>query len=768
MGNPTTDTLYALLPALYREHDATLGEPLRALLHLVQEQADLVQADIRRLWDNFFIETCDPWVIPYIGDLVGTTPLFDANRIRQPDTAGALFPDLTGPRLLPDVGLRGRADVAQTIYFRRRKGTLPMLEELARDVTGWGAHAVEFFELLGWTQYVRNRLRPYSLRTPDIRRVEPMDRLNGPFDTISHTVDVRSPEQLTGWYNLQNIGFFLWRLGSYEVDNVSARRLGTAGDYRYYCSPLGNSAVLFSRWRREGDEAGLATEFHVPGPIRPAAFYEDLQRYQALPVPERPGYTAFYGLFDVVAGSPLPQAPGSSFMIVRDGLPVSPGNVRCMNLATWQQPTGQVVAVDVRLGRLAFGTTWVPQHRVDVFYHYGFSADLGGGPYQRRAWQVRRDLPVPQRPVLLQVEQSGLTPDAFTSVGAALLAWEQGGKPNAIISIMDNRTYAEALSIEPADNRWLVLEAADGARPHLQLTGPLTLTGDHATAEVTLSGLFIEGWVHVIGSLGRLRLLHSTLVPGRSIAEPDPLTPPLPLMPTAPSLFVEPGPTEALRNTHLRLEIAFSITGPLRLPEHVQGLWMLDSVLDGADVAALAAPEPPADQPGPPTWLERVTIFGPVFITALPLASEVIFASPVTSTRRQEGCVRFSFVPPTSVTPQRYRCQPDLEVAAQVEVAAQEAQMHNLTQAQWDARRAAIQAEIEGWLVPAFTSTRYGQPAYAQLHLACPRQIRTGAEDGAEMGAFCHLKQPQREANLRLRLDEYLPFGLEPGIVYVT
>ena len=36
------------------------------------------------------------------------------------------------------------------------------------------------------------------------------------------------------------------------------------------------------------------------------------------------------------------------------------------------------------------------------------------------------------------------------------------------------------------------------------------------------------------------------------------------------------------------------------------------------------------------------------------------------------------------------------------------------------------------------------------------------------MGAFSHLRQPQREANLRVRLEEYLPFGLEPGLIYVT
>src|SRR3972149_638472 len=76
------------------------------------------------------------------------------------------------------------------------------------------------------------------------------------------------------------------------------------------------SAPLFARWRREGDEAGLATELHVPGPIRCAAFYEDLKRYMSLPIP-RPGFTEYYGLFDVAAGGTLPPAPGSRLMVFR-------------------------------------------------------------------------------------------------------------------------------------------------------------------------------------------------------------------------------------------------------------------------------------------------------------------------------------------------------------------------------------------------------------------------------------------------------------------
>jgi hypothetical protein len=758
------EKLYNLLPAIYRERDIDLGEPLRALIEIIQQQSNLVEADIRQLWDDFFIETCEPWVIPYIGDLVGTIPLFDASRTRQPDTARRLFPDLTGPRLIPEVGLRNRADVARTIYYRRRKGTLPMLEELARDVTGWGAHAVEFFQLLGWTQFVRNHLRHHSLRTPDIRRVEPLDRLNGPFDEISHTADVRAINPLTGWYNIKNIGFFLWRLQSYEMENVAARRVGAAGDFRYHISPLGSPAPLFTRWRREGDEAGLATELHVPGPIRAAAFYEDLKRYHD-PLAPHPGYTDYYGLFDIVPGSPaMLPCPDCSFVIFSDGIPIPPDKIRCMDLSTWKQPVGQVVGVDVKLGRLAFGTTFVPAQGVDVYYHYGFSSNLGGGSYQRRAWNMRRSFAPAPDPFRIEVDQSGVTPGSVVSINDALNLWVAGGKQNTIISILDNRTYAEAIQIEPRDDRWLVIEAADGQRPHLQLTGLLEVIGNHPTSSVTLSGLLIEGAVHVIGSLGRLRILHSTLVPGRRLSDATgfPTT-------AHPSITVDPGPSTSLLNKLLRVEIAFSITGPLRIPAHVNGLWVLDSIIDGVNNPAPSGPRVPAisgpggSTVGPESWLERVTIFGSVRVKQLVMASEVIFADGVIAERKQEGCVRFSFVPQNSVTPQRYRCQPDLEIATQIEK-AEMASGVKLTPAQ----KAAISAQVRPWLVPTFTATVYGNPAYAQLHLHCPEQIQTGAEDGSEMGAFCHLKQPQRESNLRLRLEEYLPFGLEPGIIYVT
>jgi len=111
--------------------------------------------------------------------------------------------------------------------------------------------------------------------------------------------------------------------------------------------------------------------------------------------------------------------------------------------------------------------------------------------------------------------------------------------------------------------------------------------------------------------------------------------------------------------------------------------------------------------------------------------------SDVRSEKKQSGCVRFCYLPLTSVVPRRYRCQPEQEN---------------------DALR----------VKPQFTSLRYGDPGYGQLALRTTKQIRTGADDEAEMGAFHELYQPQRETNLRIRMEEYLRFGLEAGPFYVT
>ncbi len=722
-GTDIRDRLYNLMPVLYRERDEREGLPLRDLFRIITEQADILHSDVQLLLDNFFIETCDRWTIPYIGDLVSNNLLNDAQNLKAPDTARELFPDLTGPDLRPINVIRTRADVAKTIYYRRRKGTLPMLEELARDVTGWAAHAVEFFELLIWNQNL-NHLRLHSTGCPDLRDPEAVDRLNRAFDFMSHTVDVRFPRQDEGWYNIRNIGFFLWRLRDYRIER-SVARVG-AQPWQFHFSPLGNRAPLFSTFRREADEADLATEFHVPDAIRPAAFFKAREE--------------FYGL-----------RSANSFAIFRNGVLVPVAQIECRNLSVWVQPAGNTVGVDVALGRIAFGATFVPVQGVDVDYNYGFSADVGGGPYPRSKWLVDAEVPA----IRLSVVEGGVAPD-FPDLNAAINDWVVRGRPNAVITILDNRTYTLNSPLSLADDRFLVIQAEEGRRPHIQPAGGvLTLSGDHPGSELTLSGLLVEGAIHVTGETRRVRLLHTTLVPGRALREDG--TPATAL----PSVIVDDVDAAGQRiNGAFRFQMAFSITGPLRLPNHADSLVLLDSIVDGLGAAAIAATNTNS-QPGPPGTLERVTIFGSSFFRRLPLASEVIFSDRVIVDETQEGCVRFSFVNAQSVTPRRHRCQPDLEIAVRIERAERTGP---ITAAQ----RAAIIALVRARVVPSFTSIHYGDPGYAQLHLNSPGEIRTGAEDGSEMGVFCHLKQPQRETNLRIRLEEYLPFGLDAGIIYVT
>src|SRR6202035_1727223 len=100
------DRLYNLLPPVYRERDADQGFPLQQLLQVIEEQANVLQEDIAQLYANWFIETCQDWVVPYIGELIGHKPV---RRMNASSSAGVLVQ---------------RRDVANTIEYRRRKGTL--------------------------------------------------------------------------------------------------------------------------------------------------------------------------------------------------------------------------------------------------------------------------------------------------------------------------------------------------------------------------------------------------------------------------------------------------------------------------------------------------------------------------------------------------------------------------------------------------------------------------------------------------------------------
>jgi hypothetical protein len=622
-----------------------------------------------------------------------------------------------------------------------------MLEELARDVTGWGAHAVELFELLGWTQHLDHHRAQAGW--PDIRDIEVMDRIDGPFDQVSHTVDVRPPSSVEGWHNIENIGFFLYRLQSYPLQGVVLTDEGgtehalrpeprvASAPNLFHFSSVGAPAPLFNRWRREGDEAGLATEPFVPGPIRPIAFMRGLEARAADPATALSYYGAALlsgGVLDECDFTRTGVDAGGALAVFEDGVEVPADRVLCKDLSSWQAPPpgSDMVAVDVALGRLAFAPDRVPES-VGVEYHHGFSGDVGGGPYDRR----RVDPTAP--------EHKGWGPDtvadpgAFgtapipvaravaghTTIQAAIDEWASGVPsptlPPVVIEVEDDGTYVEDLVIDVTNASRVVVQAANERRP--TLIGTITLTGENADARVVLDGLVVEGNVVLEGNLAELRVAHCTVVPGRALDEDG-----HPVQPGAPSVAA------ADTNTDLQVVLHRSIVGGLRLPEEMTGLVALQCVIDGLESPAIAGVGAGAAT-GPKCDLRQVTVFGPARVRSLAMASEVIFDAPVRAERIQQGCVRFSYVAPGSVTPRRYRCQPTRPDPA---------------------------------LRPAFTSTHYHDPGYAQLSAKCPMEIRTGAEDGSEMGVWAYLRNPQRETNLRIRLDEYLPFGLEPALIHVT
>jgi hypothetical protein len=678
--------LYELLPAIYRARDAEQGEPLRELLAVMAEQTGVLEENLEQLYDDQFIETCGDWVVPYIGDLIGYRSLH------------GVVPKVASPR----------AEVAHTIAFRRRKGTATMLEQLARDVTGWPARVVECFQLLGWTQYM-NHIRPATHYGPNLRDWERLERLNTPFDRNSHTVDVRRISQAQGKYNIPNIAISLWRLGAYRLRKSPAVPAAPGDTQRFLFDSLGHDAPLFTRPERENEITHLAEPINVPDPISRRVLAQYLPRYY-----------------------------GEEKSIALDGVDIAAIDVCDLSDAgggTWAHtpPAGRI-AVDPVLGRIFCGDPQAEPPRVT--FHYGFSADMGGGEYDRAA-------------TLDQATPIERVPAPHATIQDALDTVQAGG----VVEITDTGRYGETPAIVVDPSARIELRAANEHRPAIMVAAELDISGG-AQAEVTINGLLIAGGALRIANtpgnqLRRLRLRHCTLAPAAQ-----------------PSLIVEVPDVE--------VEIDHCITGALQIAEGSQ-VKIGNSIIDATNETAVAYAgiDAARETAGGTLTIENSTIIGKVRTIELQLASNAIFfaalqpgdtwMAPVRSEKKQSGCVRFSYVPPGSLTPRRYRCQPDLEIAVRIDL-AEKAANGSIPQALAN----AIRAEVLSWLAPSFSSLRFGDPDYGQLRGSCPAQIRTGASDESEMGAFHDLFQPQRETNLRVRLEEYLRFGLEAGIFYET
>ncbi len=721
MSDLGPERLYGLLPEILRYRDAEAGQGLRAFLAVFDQEYAAIEQSIAGLYDDWFVETCEDWLLPYIGDLVGIE------------------------RSLLAQALTSRAFVGRSLHYRRRKGTPDALAGAASDATGWPSVAIPSFALVAATQ---SMLDPHPERggTVDLRRMEPgkdpLSRFGGPFDAIQRNVQVSDAAPLSellslsmsndrGRYSLERIGLFFWRLASYPMVRATVRRL-SAGTYTFH--PFGIDSPLFNPPRRRD---GRPREMLLPAPLNTAALNAEASALAR-------GNGAEEGFL-----SPEPAVEiGVRYAGTRGAAQrIPPQAVLYCDLSSWTPPPTSValpeggeraiqVAVDPSLGRIAF-PKGVEVEWLEASYAYAFSGDLGGGPYARPTevtgrtdW--RAEVGGAARPAS---EENGASrtaePFSFATLAEALAAWNDGafgaGRIEIVASDLSDLSgsspsspYPIKLATDAGEGRRLEIVAAGGYRPSLigdlRAIGPAPGNQGHApTTALLLDGLWIDGAIEVSGEISALTLVHCTL---RPTARP------------ALSLVGD-------RPAELEVAIRSSVLGAIRLPAEGCRINVKDSIVDAAGsgraIGGNPTPSALADPPGPTCWLTRSTIFGEVYLAEIAVATEMLFVDRVTVDRRTRGLVRRSYLPPGSTTPHRESSLP-----------------------------------MPGGdpSPPSFTSRVFGQPGYAQLGPSCPSSIAHGPF--GELGVFHLLRQPERLALLPQIAAEFLPWGLEADIVFAT
>jgi len=718
------DQLWNLIPAIYRSVDTeTFGAkgPLREMVDRIGAQAAVVRRSMDRLWQDQSIETCDDWVIPYIADLLAT------NLVASLDARGQ------------------RLDVAKTIYYRRRKGTLGILEEIASDITGWEARVVEFFHRLGRTRHNLDPAiglpaetdDPAGNRTlqlaegiigewtgspiggwADLRNVYGASQAQSPFadysvfrapsafDEYFHTADFRKDRGRSGWYNIPKLGVFLWRLKSFRTDFTSpVADANCPGHFSF--DPTGREIPLFAITARSfGDSWASPQEWQLPTPIStpllrvaladPLAqpLYSALTpdgvtlNRNALGVFVQPG--SEFELIPSTAVTTFPQAPTSSPEIM-----IFP-------------EVGKFKALSGSNGPFF------------VIYCYGFPSTVGAGAYDRR--------------VLGQATAAPPDPVKTVSGGTGLDAELSGVAPVGTVQINDSLTYT---SVSDVSNITTVTAlAANTSRPLVRLAPPApkvtewVFTGSQDQSALTLDGLFVSGGDIVLkGIFDSVTLRCCTFDPGTAGL--------------AAGSLAKAVDGRDLIQCHLWVEAEINqlvvdrcILGPIqaRAKGEIQTLSVSNSI-----VQALGT-DPAINLTVGETKLSRCSILGPAKIHRL-YASECILDDLITVEDVQDGCVRFSAWSTGSVLPRQYE---SVEIAPGA---------------------------------PLFTSRNFGQPGYCQLQAnvdgtivsgAPGATISAGAQDGSEMGVFARDKNPIKERSLSIKYQEFMPLGMVPLIIYVT
>jgi hypothetical protein len=746
----TEDHLYGLLPAVYQQRDAAQGYPLRDLMRILASQAALIEADIAAQYDDWFIETCAPWVVPYIGELVGWSPAFQAATLGQ-----------DGRRLRRGLAAAQapRREIANSVGHRRRKGAASLLAHAAQDAAGYPVWTVEFYRRLQRMQHL-DHLQPERGRLIDLRDPRFLERTEGPWDDLARSADVRriNSSRGQGRYSPAAVGAFVSRLQTLSVTRTPASQHEDIAPQCYSFSLLGQDTAL---WLAPGDPAGAppdGPELGGPGPVTRSLLRGPLGEGRRPPAA---------GAWDLVYGEGRSLAIYCLNWLGRGPMTLVPSDsIICADLTRWSyRAPRHHVLVDPILGRMVFPANQRPD-RVQVSYHFAAPALLGGGEY------ARPDAP-PADARVYRVRASGgqasRADHPFATLQEALDRWRRdssapSGPRVGVIELIESGVYPGPVSVRLAPGTTLYLRAANRVRPVVRL---VDLQADHPDAMsvrggagsrlildgliVTGRGLVVHGPVHQEDAPDHapdvcdVTVRHCTLVPGWSL-DCD----------CRPRHAAEP--SIVLDASSARLRVSHSMVGAIQVAadefrtEPVE-ITIADGIVDATDREGLAISSTTGGAAFAVLKVVRATVFGAVQVHAVQLAENAIFASPLLVARRQLGCMRYSFAPHGSRTPRRHRCQPDL---------ALQAIDPGLVGAARDAETERVLLRV----APQFESERYGAADYGRLVHGCCEALWRGADDESEMGAYHDLYEPQRLASLRTRLDEYTAADMQSGVIF--
>lgn len=535
------DKLWNLLPAVYRALDTdqfNANGPLREMVNRIGSTAGALRRSVDRLWDNQSIETCDDWVIPYIADLL--------------DTRLVLGLDSRGQRL----------DVANTISYRLRKGTLGVLEQIASDITGWDAKVVEFFRRLARTRHgLDPAVGPISAPGSDtatlhqaegiigalthtavggfanLRNVYGTTKSRSAFDEFYHTADTRMGQGMFGWHAIPHLGVFVWRLLSLAVG--PATPVEVQGCPGWYCfDPTGRDIPLFAAQRGAGSFGDVwvsPSEGQLPTPISQQLLDADIELgAQGL------------GLYPV---EPPPQAPMPQ-PVMSVALAASPDALLPAAIPDASPPMQGVVLRPAR-GRFQYSAS--PSPSLVASYCYGFPSEIGAGPYDRRGQVVNVPTPAPASPF---------------SGGGTQLATNNSLPSAGTVILGDSLTYAGAADLTVTGA--LTLQAGPSQRPlvRLQQNKEWVINGT-AGCSLVFDGIFVSGGDVVLrGDFSSVTLTCCTLDPG-SAASPGVFANPGGSPPAA--LFQISADGRELRPTRLWIDATITtltidrcVLGPIR------------------------------------------------------------------------------------------------------------------------------------------------------------------------------------------------------------